>query len=148
METPIFGEIIEGKDYINREGVYGILLNNKNQIGIISTPRGRFLPGGGIEEGENHIKCIQREFAEEAGLGIEVKEYMGSSILYGLAPRYKDYFKMTGYFYRVILNGITVKRTEDDHELIWVGLDEAERTLKLEHQVWAVKELNASDNIC
>lgn len=50
----------ENKEYIDREGVYLIPIHN-NQVGVIQTPKGYFFLGGGIEIGEGHILCIERE---------------------------------------------------------------------------------------
>jgi len=54
-----FGEIEEGKEYIKRPAVYGLIFNNqKDKIAIIQTSDGKyFLPGGGIENKETHQEC-------------------------------------------------------------------------------------------
>ncbi len=36
-----------------------------------------FLPGGSLEEAENSIHCLQREFKEETGLTITVGSFLG-----------------------------------------------------------------------
>ncbi|MFK8036900.1 MAG: NUDIX domain-containing protein [Crocinitomicaceae bacterium] len=58
--------------------VYGLLINDKNQI-IISTEKyeeqtlTKFI-GGGLEKGEGLVDCLKREFFEEIKLKIEVCE--------------------------------------------------------------------------
>jgi 8-oxo-dGTP diphosphatase len=60
-----FGEKIKDIEYIDRIGVYGIAINVEGKVSTIKTPTGYFLPGGGIENGEIHTECIEREFLEE-----------------------------------------------------------------------------------
>ena len=45
-------EKIEGIQYKERAGVYGIAFNGEWHIALVNTPRGYSLPGGGIEAGE------------------------------------------------------------------------------------------------
>lgn len=138
MQIKEFGEIIDGEEYRDREAVYGLLYNDSGQIGIIKTPRGYFLPGGGIEKSESHQICIQREFLEETGCGIEVGEYVGCGILYGFVKRLETYLKMIGHFYKVRLSGEEQEKKENDHEMIWMDICEAEKSMLLEHQSWAI----------
>src|SRR5690349_3590440 len=60
--------------------VYGILINEKNQV-LVSDEyiRGGYFtkfPGGGLEFGEGTRDCLKREFIEEMGLRIEVDEHL------------------------------------------------------------------------
>lgn len=60
--------------------VYGILLNNNNEVLLSNEEmRGyRFtkFPGGGHELGESLVDCLKREFREELGINVEVKEHL------------------------------------------------------------------------
>ena len=60
--------------------VYGILSNDRDEIlvadeafqnGIMATK----FPGGGLELGEGTLDCLKREFIEETGIEVEVKEH-------------------------------------------------------------------------
>ena len=60
--------------------VYGILLD-KNKRVLISDEfiRGNYFtkfPGGGLEFGEGTRDCLKREFKEETGLDVEIKEHI------------------------------------------------------------------------
>lgn len=60
--------------------VYGILLD-KNKRVLISDEfiRGNYFtkfPGGGLEFGEGTRDCLKREFNEETGLDVEIKEHI------------------------------------------------------------------------
>lgn len=137
-----FGEILEGIEYRDREAVYGLVFNHEGQIGVIQTPRGYFLPGGGIEVGENHVQCIQRKFLEETGYSIEIDDYIGCGVLNGFAPKMNAYLKMIGYFYKVKLIEKVLTPVEVDHAFMWMDQGEASKAMKLENQAWAIRSLN------
>lgn len=66
--------------------VYGILLNDENQI-LVSDEyiRGKFytkFPGGGLEHGEGTRDCLKREFKEEMNLQVEVTEHLYTTDFY------------------------------------------------------------------
>ncbi len=59
--------------------VYGLLINDKNEILLVHEKIGEFemikFPGGGLEFGEGTKECIIREFKEETNLDVEVAEH-------------------------------------------------------------------------
>ena len=137
-----FGTKLNHVNYIDREAVYGILLNKDNVL-VIKTPRGYFLPGGGIECGETAHECLIREMIEEAGLIIDIDSYIGKSVLYDMSPKDKTYYSMYGSYYLVSESG-QAKQTETDHKTIYMTIDDAIKHLKLVHQVWALKKIKQS----
>jgi len=70
-------------------GAYGIALKNE-QILLVKKQRGPYtkkwdLPGGGIEEGENSIEALIREFSEETGYKVlksELADVLNNRIEY------------------------------------------------------------------
>lgn len=72
--------------------VYGILINEKNQVLItdefIKGSEITKFPGGGLEFGEGTIACIKREFLEETNNEIEVIEHFYTT----------DFFQRSAYF--------------------------------------------------
>ena len=71
--------------------VYGILINDKNQV-LVSDEliRGSYItkfPGGGLELGEGTRDCLQREFMEEMNLKVEVGAHIYTT----------DYFQQSAF---------------------------------------------------
>jgi len=66
--------------------VYGVLINEKNQI-LVSDEyiRGKYytkFPGGGLEIGEGTRDCLKREFKEEMDLLVEVESHLYTTDYY------------------------------------------------------------------
>ena len=137
----IFGEKIEGIEYKDRAGAYGVAFNEDGYIAVIKTPRGYFLPGGGIEAEESYEECIAREFKEETGYDIAVKQFIGKASTYRFAEGLKDYYQLIGYHYIVELKEQIALPIEEDHEFLWMEPIECSESLYLEHQAWAVREV-------
>ena len=76
----IFGERLANETYVVRQGVYGVVFNTEGKVAVIKNKFGHFLPGGGIEEGENFEECLRREFLEEIGYSIKIKKFIGKHL--------------------------------------------------------------------
>lgn len=135
-----FGVQLEGRTYVKREAAYGIVIKDQ-KIAVASTPRGCFLPGGGVEEGESNQICLARECEEEIGMVVEVDSFIMSTRLFGITPRQKQATEMVGHFYYAHDTGITVEKIEEDHTLVWMTLEDARKKLRLEHQAWVIEGL-------
>lgn len=127
------------KTYVQRNGAYAIIINDKNLLAIIKTPLGYFLPGGGIEASESEQECIIRECLEEAGLKIKVLEKISIGNFYFFATTTNKYTESIGHFYSCEIIEQLENKTEEDHELIWLETHEAMRLLYLDNQRQAVK---------
>jgi mutator protein MutT len=60
--------------------VYGLLVNEHNQVLVADEvfkngKKATKFPGGGLELGEGLIDCLVREFKEECGIAVTVKEH-------------------------------------------------------------------------
>lgn len=73
-------EIIVQKENLKfRPTVYGIVRKEDEILLVnIRTTGKRYLPGGGIEIGENTTEALSREFKEETGIDIEVGNLLGN----------------------------------------------------------------------
>lgn len=138
VDEIILGEKVNNVDYYERKAVYGIVINNEIKIATIKTPKGYFLPGGGIENDENNQQCLEREFMEETGYEIKVGEYIGNASLYHISKSNRHVYGI-GFFYFVDLIERKNNGIEDDHTLIWLEPNECIDKLNLGHQSWAAR---------
>ena len=134
----IFG-IKENREYVDREGVYLIPIRN-NQVGVIQTSKGYFFLGGGIENGENHIACIERECMEEAGCTCVIKKQICSAEMYGKHPSIGYFHPIQTYYVGDIIEK-DIEPTEKDHQLLWIDYDELKGKMFVEMQNWALEQI-------
>jgi len=74
-----------------RIALYGVLVeNDRVLLATTLVPSGSItnFPGGGLELGEAPLEAIPREFQEETGLIVEVKELLFCSQLFQQNPQY------------------------------------------------------------
>lgn len=133
-----FGEKLDGIEYIDRVAVYGIAVDGEGKVATVQTRNLHFLPGGGVESGEDNKACLEREFVEETGYKIRIEGFVGSASLYHLS-RCGRYLNGIGYFYIVSLE-CKCGEPEEGHQLVWLEPSECIRSLCMESQAWAVSE--------
>ena len=134
----IFG-IKENAAYHDRRGAYLIPCRD-GQIGVIKTPRGYFLLGGGLDENESHLACIHRECIEEAGYVPAVEGMLCSAESYMDHPTLGYFHPIQTYYYGKLLEKVA-EPTEADHQLCWVDLEKIKGHMVLEMQNWALMQL-------
>ena len=135
----IFGEK-EKVEYLYREGAYLIPCRN-TKIAVVQTPKGYFFLGGGLEKGESHLDCIQRECLEETGYSCRVGSKLCSAEAY-------TKHSVLGYFHPVqtyYLGELLDKETtavEIDHKLCWIEYEKLKGKMFVEMQNWALEQLS------
>ena len=134
----IFG-IKEDVEYIDREGVYFIPCRN-NQVGVVHTPKGYFLLGGGLELKENYIECLERECLEEVGCFPRVEGKLCSSESYMMHPTIGYFHPIQTYYYGTLCEKKIVPE-EAGHILCWIEYDKIKGKLFVEMQNWALEQL-------
>jgi 8-oxo-dGTP pyrophosphatase MutT (NUDIX family) len=124
------------KEKKTRTACRAIIIHN-DKLAMIQSTKFQELkfPGGGMEDGENHMTCLIREVLEETGLMIQ-----SSSISpYGLVTDIrrslfeKDLiFEMNSYYYLAEMDDTRKGETKLDtyemeygYQLVWVSIDEA-----------------------
>lgn len=115
-----------------RVALYGVLIEN-NHVLLANTrvPSGIItnFPGGGLELGEAPLEAVAREFQEETGLHVEVKELLFCSQAFQQNPEYPTE-QLMHIFYRVERTGgelITHGNNDDVASVEWVPLDGLEQ---------------------
>jgi len=136
----IFG-IKENVEYFDRNGVYIIPIRNK-QIGVIKTPKGYFFLGGGLENNESHMECIERECLEEAGCSPNIEGKLCSAETYSKHPTIGYFHPIQTYYVGTLLD-VDSTPTETDHVLCWIEYDQLKGKMFIEMQNWALEQLSA-----
>lgn len=132
-----FGEKCEGAAYYDREGAYLVAVWD-GRVAVVHTPRGYFLPGGGLEGGEDHRACIRRECLEEMGYTVTVGEHIGSADVYARHERI-GYFHPIQHYYAGALVEQSAAPIERDHTLVWLPVDGIEEKMYTPAQSWAIR---------
>lgn len=123
--------------------VYGILINEKNQVlvtdELIKGKQITKFPGGGLEFGEGTLDCIKREFMEETKMEIEVIEHFYTTDFFQPSAFHKDHQIISIYY--------IVKPTSVFDILIKDKVFDFIQKLKYEQQFrWvSVKKISAED---
>ena len=138
---------VDPKELTFRPSVYGVLIED-GKVLLSKQWDGYDMPGGGVKIDENLEKALKREFLEETGLEIEVKEivYCGSAFF---NRRYSK--KEKGIYWNCNLMYFLVERVGG--EISIEGCDENEKQY-LDMPEWIeiekVKDLkfyNSIDNV-
>ena len=141
MTNPTFGEKKEGVTYKTRYGVYAVIADsNKEKIILVQAPNGAwFLPGGEIEEGEDHLEALQRELIEELGFTAEIGTYYGQADEYFYSSHRDTHYYNPAFLYEATSYQEVQKPLEDFNHITWFPVDEAISNLKRGSHKWAIQ---------
>jgi 8-oxo-dGTP diphosphatase len=139
QNEPVFGERVLGCPYVVRPSAYALVRNSEMLIAVVRTSSGHFLPGGGLERGEDPEQAMVRETFEECGLVVSVVGVVGRAveIVYSAAER--TCFEKHCTFGEARLQEAT-PRGEVGHELMWLTAPEAASRLSPGSHRWAVRQ--------
>ena len=71
-DVSVFGHPPAGAHATVRPSAYGLVIDRDGRLGVVRTPQGLFLAGGGIEPRETPHDAVVREMREECGLDVSV----------------------------------------------------------------------------
>jgi 8-oxo-dGTP pyrophosphatase MutT (NUDIX family) len=136
---PEFGPSVPGARYVLRPGGYAVIFNAAGEVGVVATPHGLALPGGGQNQGECPDAAAIRETREECGLRISLGHRIGiADELVFAADEDRHYRKRCTFFLAEVVERLGAG--EADHRLFWLSMQKAEAELLHASQRWAVKE--------
>lgn len=125
--------------YLGREGAYLIPVQD-GQVGVVKTPKGYFLLGGGLENGESHTACITRECLEEVGYTCVVQDKICTAESYGKHPTLGYFHPVQTYYTGTLLSRIATP-AESDHRFEWVDCNALRGYLFSAMQNWALEQV-------
>lgn len=137
MKHKIFG-VKENVKYLDRVGAYLILFQN-NKVGVVKTPKGYFLLGGGLEKGEHDTDCIERECLEEIGFSVYVEDKICSAETYMKHPAIGYFHPIQTYYFGELLEKVSAF-TETNHILCFIEYEQIKENMFLEMQNWALEQ--------
>lgn len=145
MSIPIFGQKDEALTYSSRYGVYAVISDSDlKQILLVQAPNGAwFLPGGEIEEGEDHQTALARELLEELGVTAEIGNYYGQADEYFYSSHRDKHFYNPAYIYEVVSFAKKHEPLEDFNQIAWFPVDEALEKLKRGSHKWGITQWKA-----
>jgi 8-oxo-dGTP diphosphatase len=133
----IFGSIEPQADYIFRPGAYG-LLQQDGKVGIVRSPLGYFLIGGGLEFGETDEDCLVREGLEEAGCELAVGRHLETVDEYVVVKGSGEAYHKRISAYQVEILSYGHLQLEEDHEMIWMDKEMALKAMYLKGQAYLI----------
>ncbi len=131
---------MEGVHYTERPGAYGFLRDSRDRLAVIQTTFGYFLPGGGLEPGEDSVTGLKREILEEISYEILSAHLVTQAAQYHWSEFYQKHFRKVGSFFVVEYRAPARPVFENEHTLHWLDTGAVARKLSQEFQRWALAE--------
>lgn len=128
------------KYYETREGVYGVAIKD-GKIAVVRVPSGYRLPGGGLDPGENLIECLKREFVEETGHLIKVGKFIEDYKEYTWSKKHQKFYEVYAHVYEVEMMAYDRPKIEEDHELVWLNLEDARGNMLIGFENQAIEDV-------
>jgi 8-oxo-dGTP diphosphatase len=135
-----FGTVKAGVDYLARICAYGVIHNESGSIAVLRTPKGYFLPGGGIHSAETPEEALVREITEETGYASIILDKIGIAAQLVYAKKKRIFYRKIGHFFAARFTLQVTASVEADHELSWHPAEDAIKKMTHEYQAWAIRQ--------
>lgn len=139
-EELAFGPREPSIDYVPRPGGYAVVFRGADEVAVVETPSGVYLPGGGQDAGEAPEDAARREAVEECGLIVAIELAVGCADEFVFCTSRRVHYRKVCSFFTARVVAEDGEAVEDDHRLLWLTAEDALRTLSHGSQRWAVGE--------
>jgi 8-oxo-dGTP diphosphatase len=83
VKTPLpFGARLPGLEYHPRPGAYALVFDEQGRVALVYEEADWYLPGGGLEAGEDHHQALVREVREECACGVHIEAHFADAVEY------------------------------------------------------------------
>jgi 8-oxo-dGTP diphosphatase len=130
-----FGEQHVDCDYRPRPAVYAVIRGEAGQVALVREWQHLFLPGGGIEAGEDLEMALRREVREECCRTIHIEGLLGEALQY-FSVRDRHYASHGTYFVACFTGQSSGTPA---HELVWLDPYDAAATVFHRAHRWAIE---------
>ena len=136
-----FGLAEPGVRYHDRPAAFGVL-ERDGKVALVRVTKAGMdpwldLPGGALDPGESDDQAMVREFGEETGLVVRSAGLIGRADQYFRRDNGDPVNNRSALFRAEVTGEDPVLKIEDDHELMWLGPEEAVRRLRHDSHAWA-----------
>jgi 8-oxo-dGTP diphosphatase len=139
---PTFGTPHPDRIYHPRPAVYAVICDDAGRVALVREAGHLFLPGGGIEAGEEIEAALAREVREECCWTILVGRRLGEALQYFKARN--RYYASHGTYFAAAFTGEIEGKPE--HQVVWLEPGEAAAAIFHDAHRWAVEQALASAN--
>jgi len=138
--VPTFGDASCQGTPISRPSAYAVIADASGCVAVVRTPKGVFLPGGGIDPGESPREAVHREVREECGLLIRLGRWQTRAVEFVHSVAEKTTFEKRSTFFDATVTGAHAGAVETDHELEWLSVEDAVAALTPPSHQWAIAQ--------
>jgi 8-oxo-dGTP diphosphatase len=133
----IFGIRSDQHAYRVREAAYVVILDDVRRVACVAEESGLFLPGGGLEPGEDAVRAVHREVAEECGRALEIIAPLPSAIQFFVTLRGEPYELHASFFLGRFGDLLDAPA---QHALSWLPVEPESPPFYHECHRWAVRQ--------
>lgn len=143
-DVPVFGVAPARGAATRRVTAYAIIRNATGSVAVVRTPKGIFLPGGGVEDDESPTNAVHREVREECALALRLGDWRTRAIEFVRSPTERKTFEKRSTFFDATVTATYPDAVELDHELEWLTVDDAAAMLTPPSHRWAIAQWRAT----
>lgn len=115
-DVPVFGTPEPGVRGRPRPAAYAVVFDDAGRVASVTEASGLYLPGGGLDTGEDPGQALHREVAEECAREIEIIAPLGHAVQYYRSPE-GEAIELHAHFFLARF-GEVLDRTPE-HEMHW-----------------------------
>jgi 8-oxo-dGTP diphosphatase len=116
-DIPVFGAPDPGARHRVRPAAYAVIFDGRGRVACVEEESGLYLPGGGIDPGEDALAAVHREVAEECARALEVLASLGHAVQFYRSAR-GEAFELRASFFLARFGAAL--QCAAQHDLRWI----------------------------